>query len=109
MWEQLTPADFGRARRLSNLRRTETLNRQKRELVELLAKHASEIELLDEKHAQIDELEELIVSFLRDCHIAVRACDKALIPPDRNHGLPLRIAFAAAEARFEIEDTGARR
>src|SRR5262249_8883330 len=77
MWEQLTPADFGRARRVSNRRRTETLNRQKRELVELLAKHASEIELLDEKHAQIDELEGLIVSFLGDCHIAVRAHDKA--------------------------------
>lgn len=66
MWEQLTPADFRRGHHVLNLRRAEILRRHAGEIKELQAKQAGEIKRLDAKYAQIDTLESLVESFLRE-------------------------------------------
>jgi uncharacterized protein (UPF0216 family) len=59
-----------------NLRLAETLSRHRRTLAELLASQAGEIKELDEKRARIDELEGLIIGYLRDSHLVVRVIAK---------------------------------
>ena len=76
MWDQLTPADFRRARHILNLRRADTLRRHGKEMAELQMRQAEEIKLLDEKHAQIDDLELTVERFIRDSHLIVRVYAK---------------------------------
>jgi hypothetical protein len=76
MWDQLTPADFCRARHVLNLRRADTLKRHTKETAEVLLRQSEEIQLLDEKHTQMDALESLVEDFIRDRHLAVRAHEK---------------------------------
>ena len=66
MWDQLTPADFRRARHVLNLRRADTLRRHAAEVMELQAKQAGEIKRLDAKYAEIDALEARIDSLVRE-------------------------------------------
>jgi hypothetical protein len=66
MWDELTPADFRRARHLLNLRRADTLKRHAAELLELKAKQAEDIKALDAKYAEIDALETTVAGFVRE-------------------------------------------
>ena len=54
VWEQLTPADVDRAR--------QELGRQR---IEMLARHAEELNLLEGDCAQVDQLEQAINAFIR--------------------------------------------
>ena len=76
MWDQVSPADFGRARHVLNLRRADTLRRHGKELAELHLRQAEEIKVLDQKNAKIDELEFTIERFVRDLHLIVRVYAK---------------------------------
>lgn len=108
MWDHLTSGELSRAKQEIERRRAEAVNRHEEETKILKARQAEEIQALDAKQAEIEQLDGLIESFTKEFNPQQSLSERGQRPDgSRGRGGERRIRPAGYRAQLISDLLGA--